>query len=82
MSGERVSEDDRRHVDWAVAQAKKRSKAADISIFDFLRDILDLEGGDRLCHKGPVVDPVPPPQRQHNHCGGRRGELDGTESSP
>jgi (1->4)-alpha-D-glucan 1-alpha-D-glucosylmutase len=36
----RVSEDDRRYVEWAVAQAKKRSPAADVSIFDFIRELL------------------------------------------
>lgn len=39
----RVSEEDRRFVYWAVAQAKKRSPAADISIFDFIQAILLLE---------------------------------------
>lgn len=35
-----VSDDDRRYVDWAVAQAKKRSPAGDVSIYDFIRDLL------------------------------------------
>ncbi|MCK9531647.1 MAG: malto-oligosyltrehalose synthase [Gammaproteobacteria bacterium] len=39
----RVSDDDRRYVDWAVAQAKKRSPAADVSIFDFICDLLVVE---------------------------------------
>lgn len=39
----RVSEEDRRFVQWAVVQAKKRSPAADISIFDFIQAILLLE---------------------------------------
>lgn len=38
-----VSEEDRRFVYWAVAQAKKRSLAADASIFDFIQAILLLE---------------------------------------
>ncbi|MHB1215959.1 MAG: malto-oligosyltrehalose synthase [Thiobacillus sp.] len=32
--------DDVRYVDWAVGVAKKRSLAADTSIFDFVRDVL------------------------------------------
>lgn len=40
VSAEQVSADDIRHVDWAVAIAKKRSQAADLGIFDFIRDIL------------------------------------------
>lgn len=35
-----ASEDDKRYIDWAVSVAKRRSRAADISIFDFVRDIL------------------------------------------
>jgi (1->4)-alpha-D-glucan 1-alpha-D-glucosylmutase len=42
VSAERVTAEDRRYVDWAVAQAKKRSPATDVSIFDFVRDMLLL----------------------------------------
>jgi len=35
-----ASADDIRYVDWAVAVARKRSRLADISIFDFVRDVL------------------------------------------
>lgn len=35
-----VSDEDRRYVDWAVAQAKRRSPAADVTIFDFIRGVL------------------------------------------
>ena len=38
-----VSETDRRHVEWAVARARKHSAAADKGVFDFLRDVLLLE---------------------------------------
>lgn len=38
-----VTEEDRRFVKWAIAQAKKRSPAADVSIFDFIHDLLLLE---------------------------------------
>ena len=30
--------DDRRYIDWAMAQAKKRWRGRDTSIFDFLRE--------------------------------------------
>ena len=35
-----VSEEDRRIVNWAVNVARKRSVGADLSVFDFLRDVL------------------------------------------
>ncbi|MDA8128852.1 MAG: malto-oligosyltrehalose synthase [Betaproteobacteria bacterium] len=35
-----VSSDDVRYVEWAVGVAKKRSKAADTGIFDFVREVL------------------------------------------
>ncbi|HEX3861217.1 MAG TPA: malto-oligosyltrehalose synthase [Stellaceae bacterium] len=35
-----TGDDDRRYIDWAVAQAKKRNRAADTSIFDFIHDVL------------------------------------------
>lgn len=38
-----VSEMDRRYIDWAVAQAKQRSPAADTTVFDVIRTLL-LEG--------------------------------------
>ncbi len=44
ITADRLSDDDRRHIDWAIAKAKRRSPAADITIFDFLRDILLLQG--------------------------------------
>ncbi len=47
VSAERVTPEDRRYVEWAIAQAKKRSLAADVSIFEFIRDILLLEPGSR-----------------------------------
>ncbi len=39
-----VSEADRCHVGWAIARARKHSAAADKGVFDFLRDVLLLEG--------------------------------------
>ena len=32
--------EDRRHIEWAVAQAKRRSRAADSTIYDFVRSAL------------------------------------------
>jgi len=40
ITRQRVSETDCRHVHWAIAQAKKRSPAADIQIFDFIEALL------------------------------------------
>jgi (1->4)-alpha-D-glucan 1-alpha-D-glucosylmutase len=37
---ERVTQQDRRYVDWAVTQARRRSRAADGSVFDFVRNAL------------------------------------------
>jgi (1->4)-alpha-D-glucan 1-alpha-D-glucosylmutase len=39
--------DDRRYIDWALAQAKKRWRGADVSIFDFLRGVLTGDGRDQ-----------------------------------
>ena len=44
VTSQQVSDDDRRYIDWAIAAAKKRSTAADTSIFDFIRSILLLQG--------------------------------------
>ena len=41
-----TSSEDVRYVEWAVGVAKKRSQAADTSIFDFIRDVL-------LARQGP-----------------------------
>jgi (1->4)-alpha-D-glucan 1-alpha-D-glucosylmutase len=38
-----VSDEDRRYIDWGVAAAKKRSRAADISVFDFVRNVLTTQ---------------------------------------
>ncbi len=37
---EHVSPQDRRYIDWAVAHARRRSAAADLSVFDFLKEVL------------------------------------------
>ncbi len=38
--GDRVAPHDRRHIEWAVARARRRSRAADVSVFDFVRTVL------------------------------------------
>jgi (1->4)-alpha-D-glucan 1-alpha-D-glucosylmutase len=40
IGGERVSEEDRRHIEWACAAARKRVGLADTGVFDFVRDLL------------------------------------------
>jgi (1->4)-alpha-D-glucan 1-alpha-D-glucosylmutase len=40
-----VSDEDRRIVHWAVGLARKRSFAADLTVFDFLQEVLLDEGG-------------------------------------
>ena len=48
VTGEGASDEDRHYVDWAVAQAIKRSTADDPGIFSFLRACLLLEPAPRL----------------------------------
>ncbi|MHB8714953.1 MAG: malto-oligosyltrehalose synthase [Sulfuricaulis sp.] len=43
VTNKSVTEEDRRYVEWAIAAAKRRSAVADVSIFDFIREILLLE---------------------------------------
>jgi (1->4)-alpha-D-glucan 1-alpha-D-glucosylmutase len=38
-----VAPDDRRYLDWAIAQTKKQTRTADTSIFDFLHQVLSGE---------------------------------------
>lgn len=40
---EHVRPEDRRCIDWAIARARSESRAADVSVFDFLRDALACE---------------------------------------
>ncbi len=52
----RLSDDDRRHIAWAVAVAKKRCPAADTGIYDFLQDVLtcDIAHGRSASFRGKV----------------------------
>lgn len=43
VTGGTVSADDRRHIAWALAVAKKRSPAADTGIYEFLQSVLTTE---------------------------------------
>ncbi|HET6264563.1 MAG TPA: malto-oligosyltrehalose synthase [Usitatibacter sp.] len=38
-----VGPEDRRYIEWAITRARSESRAADVSVFDFLRDILTCE---------------------------------------
>jgi 4-alpha-glucanotransferase/(1->4)-alpha-D-glucan 1-alpha-D-glucosylmutase len=40
---EQVGPEDRRYIEWAIARARTESRAADVSVFDFLRDALTCE---------------------------------------
>ena len=40
VSEQGASADDRRYIEWAIAQAKKQAVAPDTSIFDFLHEVL------------------------------------------
>ena len=46
VSQEGANPDDRRYIDWAVAQARKRWRVQDLSIFDFLHSVLTGEVTD------------------------------------
>lgn len=54
----RLSTDDRRYIGWAVAVAKKRSPAADSSIYDFLQAVLttDIAHGRSVSFRKQVQD--------------------------
>lgn len=43
ITGLGLSDQDRRYIDWAVAVAKRRSAAGDVTIFDFVRSVLTLD---------------------------------------
>lgn len=46
VTADKVSAEDRRFIEWAVSVAKRRSQAAEISIFDFVRDVLTTSIAD------------------------------------
>jgi (1->4)-alpha-D-glucan 1-alpha-D-glucosylmutase len=57
VNGPEVSEEDRRYVEKAVVAARKRSNAADLSVFDFIQRILlsDVYGSDAGWYKQAVL---------------------------
>lgn len=57
VNGPEVSEEDRRSVEQAVAAARKRSAAADLSVFDFVQRILliDVYGSEAGWYKQAVL---------------------------
>jgi (1->4)-alpha-D-glucan 1-alpha-D-glucosylmutase len=48
VAADQVSAEDRRDIEWAIAAAKRRSTAADTSVFDFIRGVLLLENLDDM----------------------------------
>ncbi len=56
VSGNEVSSEDRAYVEQAIAAARRRSNAADLSVFDFIRRILLVEiNGSQSSSCGPAV---------------------------
>ena len=58
VDGNGASEDDRRYIGWAIAQAKKRWRSIDTSIFDFLHRTLSGGGREAMQFQqvtGPVM---------------------------
>ncbi|MGR8932816.1 MAG: malto-oligosyltrehalose synthase [Gammaproteobacteria bacterium] len=39
-AGGKIARSDRQHIEWALSQARQRSSAADLTVFDFVRSIL------------------------------------------
>jgi (1->4)-alpha-D-glucan 1-alpha-D-glucosylmutase len=54
VSGQGAGDDDRRFIDWAIAQAKKRAGAGDTSIFEFLHQVLSGESIGRRRRAGAL----------------------------
>ncbi len=53
VTEDKVTAEDRRYVDWAIALAKRRSRAADTSIYDFVGDVLVLSA---FAEQHPTID--------------------------
>jgi (1->4)-alpha-D-glucan 1-alpha-D-glucosylmutase len=51
VSQDGASADDLRYIDWAIAQAKKRWRVEDLTIFDFLEGVLKGRPADPLFHE-------------------------------
>jgi (1->4)-alpha-D-glucan 1-alpha-D-glucosylmutase len=50
IAGGKASDQDRRYIDWAVARARRSSRASDVTIYEFLRRVL-------LCETPPGAAP-------------------------
>lgn len=48
INSETVGKEDSQYINWAIAQAKQRSWAADKSVFDFIRSLLLQESGTEI----------------------------------
>jgi (1->4)-alpha-D-glucan 1-alpha-D-glucosylmutase len=46
ISGQAITQEDKRHVDWAVKLARKRTRTADVSVFGFLREVMLSENAE------------------------------------
>src|SRR5579864_7526882 len=57
VNGPEVSAEDRRYIEQAVAAGRRRSTAADLSVFDFVRRMLLIEvnGGDNGWYKRAII---------------------------
>jgi (1->4)-alpha-D-glucan 1-alpha-D-glucosylmutase len=55
VSQDGASADDLRYIDWAIAQAKKRWRVEDRTIFDFLEGVLKGRPADPLFHENSEV---------------------------
>ncbi len=47
VTAQRVTDLDRRYIDWAVARARKQAPAIDAALFDFLHSVLDTSAARR-----------------------------------
>jgi (1->4)-alpha-D-glucan 1-alpha-D-glucosylmutase len=57
VSGDGATDEDRRFIDWAIGAAKKRSRAGEISVLDFVRGLLttDCAAGHGVGYLDAVV---------------------------
>ena len=55
---DRMTAEDRRYVETAITRARKHSTEADVSVFDFVRRILLLEGAEHMpeAHRRGAID--------------------------
>jgi len=58
ISHSSVSKDDRRHIEWAVALAKKRQARIETSVYDFVQSVLTMDWAEdnRVINKAELLD--------------------------